>query len=160
MPSKRVIAAVAVMVLTLGACGGHERRVSASSHVSATPSALPVQAVKGAPRVILQVGTSFQDGTLVQYCDGGSCKTGSPRVGSTLSGSDPLLFIIDQRPSTARAQLSSGSTVVDARALHPGTTMLYAPAVGPGSYMVRLDASYKGRSASWVFRVKVVRASR
>jgi hypothetical protein len=159
MPSKRLVAASAAVLVLLAACGGHERRVSVSSP-PATSSGIPTPAVKGAPRVILQIGTAYQNGALVQFCDGGSCRDQAPKRVAALPGSDPLLFIIDQRPKTARAQLLAGSTVVDSRALHPGTTMLYAPDVRPGSYTVRLDVSYKGRSAAWIFRVKVVKASR
>jgi hypothetical protein len=33
--------------------------------------------------------------------------------------------------------------------------MLYAPTVRPGTYQVRLDATWKGGSGSWVFAIAI-----
>jgi len=159
MRSKHAVAIVAVCVLT--ACGGGAaRRVSATGPSSKT-STRPAPVVKGAPRVLLQVGTSYQTGSLVQFCSGGSCRDSDLKAPPAIAGSDPALFIVDQRPRAARVRLFAGpSTLIDERQLHPGTTMLYAPDVRPGTYLMRLEGSWKGRTGVWLFRIKVLKASR
>jgi hypothetical protein len=33
--------------------------------------------------------------------------------------------------------------------------MLYAPTVNAGTYLVRLDATWKGSNGSWVFQITI-----
>ena len=73
---------------------------------------------------------------------------------------DPLLFLIDTVPATAKVQLiHAGSTApADTRALHVGTMMLYAPTVRAGTYLVRLDATWQSGHGSWVFSILIPKA--
>jgi hypothetical protein len=144
----------------LASCTGHATKVSIATPSTSKKAAVPIAATKGIPQVILQIGTGYQDGALIQYCLGSSCRKGPSTQVHALPAGDPLLFIIDQAPRSARVQLTApGAAVpIDVRALHPGTMMLYAPQVRAGSYVVRLDAVWKGRTASWVFTIKVPKA--
>jgi hypothetical protein len=123
---------------------------------SAQSKAAPASAA-GVPRVILQSGTSYQKGALVQFCSGSSCRQGPARQAHALDTADPLLFLVDQVPASARVQLThlGVAAPVDARALHVGTMMLYAPTVNAGTYLVRLDATWKGSNGSWVFQITI-----
>jgi hypothetical protein len=109
---------------------------------------------------MLQSGTSYQNGSLVQFCQGSSCRQGPAKQTRALTTADPLLFIIDQVPATARVQLTHTGAAApsDVRALHAGTIMLYAPTVRAGTYLVRLDATWKGSNGSWVFSITIPKA--
>jgi len=153
---SRLIAAVVVVLLAGGACTGGPKRVSVyGPQTIASSSGRASQ--NGVPRVMVQMGTNFVDGVLVQFCKDKSCQRGPGRATRTLEGAEPLVFIVDQKPVSARAELraSGAAEPMDATQLRSGTTMLYAPEPEPGSYVVTLTASWKGRSGSWVFRVKV-----
>jgi hypothetical protein len=158
--SSRVAASLLCLVLAgAAACSGGKKPVTVYGRQTvATSKASP--AIPGLPRVMVQMGTSFVDGTLVQYCKDKTCERGPGRPTRTLEGTEPLLFIVEQKPVSARAELraAGAAEAVDASRLQSGTTMLYTPDAKPGYYLVTLTASWKGRSGSWAFRLNVPRA--
>ena len=121
-------------------------------HSRNAPTAPP-----GVPKVILQSGTAYQNGSLVQFCSGSNCRQGSGKQTHSLDAKGPLLFIIDAVPATAEVQIvHAGSTApADTRALHVGTMMLYAPTVRPGTYFVHLNATWQNGHGSWLFSVLI-----
>jgi hypothetical protein len=129
-----------------------KKTAKAALHSKTAPVSPP-----GVPRVILQSGTEYQNGALVQFCLGSSCRQGPAKPAHALATPDPLLFLIDQVPASARVQLTRAGAAgpADTRALHVGTMMLYAPTVKAGTYLVRLDATWKGSTGSWVFSVTI-----
>jgi len=163
MRSRRTLVIVCCLFLAAAACGGPTKKVSVTSKKttkSSVQSKTAPVAPPGVPRVILQSGTSYQNGTLVQFCEGSSCRKGSAKQPHALATPDPLLFLIDQVPATARVQLTRAGAAApsDTRALHVGTMMLYAPTANAGTYLVRLDATWKGSTGSWVFSITIPRA--
>jgi hypothetical protein len=159
MRSRRIVLVAGVLLFALAACGGHQKKVGSSTQPTSSAPGLssPTRLPAGVPKVMLQIGISYQSGVLVRYCQGSSCRQATGTQAKPLAATDPLLFIIDQRPSSAQVLVTPvGKTVLsDSRALHVGTTMLYAPEVKPGTYLVRLEATWKGRTATWVFSIKV-----
>jgi len=163
MRSRRWAIVICCLFFAAAACSGHAKKVSAGakktqkapSHSTTAPVSLP-----GVPRLILQSGTSYQNGSLIQFCQGSSCRQGPAKQARALATADPLLFIIDQVPATARVQLTHAGAAApsDVRALHVGSMMLYAPTVRAGTYLVRLDATWKGSSGSWVFSISIPNA--
>src|SRR5437870_5173275 len=149
MRSRGTLVIVCCLFLATAACSGLPKKVSVTSKKAGNGSAhsktAPV-APPGVPLVILQAGTSYQNGSLLQFCQGSSCRQGPAKQSRSLAITNPLLFLIDQVPSTARVQLTRAGAAApaDARALHVGTMMLYAPTVRAGTYLVRLDATWKG----------------
>jgi hypothetical protein len=161
MRSRRTLAViVCCLFFSATSCGGHAKKVSVTSkkptkapaHSTTAPVSPP-----GVPRVILQSGTEYQNGALVQFCLGSSCRQGPAKQSRALATPDPLLFLIDQVPASARVQLTRAGAPApaDTRALHVGTMMLYAPTVKAGTYLVRLDATWKGSTGSWVFSITI-----
>jgi hypothetical protein len=153
---------VVLICLFLGAasCSGHSKKVSVTSKKlpkAAAHSTATAASPSGVPRVILQVGTSYQNGALVQFCHGTSCSRGPAKQAHAMAAADPLLFLIDQVPASARVQITHAGAAApaDARALHVGSMMLYAPTVRAGTYLVRLDATWKGSTGSWVFSITI-----
>ncbi|MGZ4139699.1 MAG: hypothetical protein ACXVES_03200 [Actinomycetota bacterium] len=158
MRSRALVLAGCALLCALAACGGHEKKVSVKTPVTAGPAirrAAPEQ--KDVPKILLQVGTAYQTGALVRFCIGSTCSTSSATPPKALKASDPLLFIVDQAPRSASVRLTPihGNATADQRMLHVGTTMLYAPAVKAGTYLVHLDAVWSGRKAGWVFAIAV-----
>jgi hypothetical protein len=160
MRSRRSLIIVCCLFLAAAACGGPAKKVSVTSKKTTKPTVqsktAPV-APAGVPRVILQSGTSYQNGALVQFCLGSSCRKGAAKQAHALTTADPLLFLIEQAPASARVQLTHAGAAApaDVRALHVGTMMLYAPTVRAGTYQVRLDATWKGSTGSWVFSISI-----
>ena len=159
MRSRRALAIGCCLFLATAACSGHAKKVSVTAkgsqkagHSTTAPVSLP-----GVPRVMLQSGTSYQNGSLVQFCQGSSCRQGPGKQAHALEAADPLLFLIEQAPVTARVQLTRAGLAApaDVRVLHVGTMMLYAPTVHAGTYQVRLDTTWKGSTGSWVFSIKI-----
>jgi hypothetical protein len=161
MRSRRTLVIVCCcLFFAAAACSGHAKKVSvtakksqkAPAHSATAPVSLP-----GVPRVMLQSGTSYQNGALVQFCQGSSCRQGPAKQQHVLASQDPLLFLIDQAPLTARIQVTRAGAAapVDTSALHVGSMMLYAPTVKAGTYLVRLDATWKGSTGSWVFSIRI-----
>ena len=162
MRSRLLLGVACVVLVTAASCSGHPTKVSAANKVSPTNAAAPRSktaptAPPGVPKVMLQSGTSYQNGALVQFCEGSSCRQGTGRQTHALVAADPLLFLIDQIPLTARVQITrAGATAPsDTRALHVGSLMAYAPTVRPGAYQVRLDATWKDGTGTWVFAVAI-----
>lgn len=163
MRSRRTLVVLCCLFLATAACSGHPKKVSvgakkshkAPGHSTTAPVSLP-----GVPRVMLQSGTSYQNGSLVQFCQGSSCRQGPAKQTRALAAPDPVLFLIEEAPLTARVQLTHAGAAapMDARALHAGTIMLYAPTVRAGTYLVRLDATWKGSTGSWVFQITIPKA--
>jgi hypothetical protein len=163
MRSRRTLVIVGCLFLAAASCSGHANKVSVTAkktpksppHSKTAPVSPP-----GVPRVMLQSGTSYQNGALVQFCLGSSCRQGSAKQSHALATADPLLFLLDQAPSTARVQLTHAGSAApaDVRALHVGTMMLYAPTVRAGTYQVRLDATWQGSNGSWVFTITIPKA--
>jgi len=135
-------------------------KTKSSSTPAAPHSRTAPKAPPGVPKVILQSGTAYQNGSLVQFCTGPQCRQGSGKQTHSLDAKDPLLFIIDTVPTKAQVQLIHvGSTApADTRALHAGTMMLYAPTVRAGTYLVRLDATWQNGHGSWLFSVLIPKA--
>src|SRR5439155_16708768 len=104
------------------------------------------------PKVLLQIGTSFEAGRLSSFCDGKHCRTGASSPAAYLEVTHPLYFIISAAPHSAVLQISPpGSTNPTTQSsLRPGNTMEYDPDVGPGRYVVTLEASWGRRSGQWV----------
>ena len=160
MRSRRSLVILCCLFLATAACSGHAKKVSvtakksqkAPSHSTSAPVSPP-----GVPRVMLQSGTDYQNGSLVQFCHGSSCRQGPAKQPHALAAADPLLFLIEQAPVTAKVQLTRAGAAApaDARALHVGTMMLYAPTATAGTYLVRLDATWKGSTGSWVFQITI-----
>ena len=158
MRSGRVLAAVCGVLVLATACTGHQTKVlgttktksaKAVPHSRTAPVAPP-----GVPKVILQSGTAYQNGALVQFCNPG-CRQGSGKQTHSLDAKDPLLFLIDTVPTTATVTLTHASSTAATRALHVGTMMAYAPPVRPGTYVVHLDATWQGSHGSWVFSILI-----
>jgi hypothetical protein len=162
MRSRRTLVIVlCCLSLAAASCGGHAKKVSVTSKKPAkAPSHSTTASPPGVPRVILQSGTEYQNGALVQFCQGSSCRQGPAKQPHALASADPLLFLIEQVPLTARVQVTHAGAAApaDTRALHVGTMMLYAPTVKAGAYLVRLDATWKGSTGSWVFSITIPKA--
>ena len=161
MRSRRLLVAALCVLAVASSCTGHGTKVLGTTK---TKSAKPVTHSRtaptsppGVPKVILQSGTAYQNGALVQFCNGSNCRQGTAKQSRLLDAKDPLLFLIDTLPATASVQLvHAGSTVpADTRALHVGTMMLYAPTVRPGTYSVQLDATWQNGHGSWVFSILI-----
>ncbi len=161
MRSRRLLVAACCVLAVAASCTGHHTKVlgttktkasTAAPHSRTAPTAPP-----GVPKVILQSGTAYQNGALVQFCNGSNCRQGTGKQTHSLDAKDPLLFLIDTVPSTAKVQLIHvGSTApADTRTLHIGTMMLYAPTVRPGTYIVHLDATWQNGHGTWVFSVLI-----
>src|SRR5438309_1162191 len=160
MRSRRALVILCCLFLATAGCSGHAKKVSvaakkgqkAPGHSTTAPVSIP-----GVPRIMLQSGTDYQNGSLVQFCQGSSCRQGPAKPARALPAPDPVLFLIEQAPVTARVQLtrSGAAAPADTRALHVGTLMLYAPTARPGTYVVRLDATWKGSTGSWVFSITI-----
>ena len=111
---------------------------------------------------MLQSGTSYQNATLVRFCQGRSCHQGAGRLPRALAATDPLLFIVDTIPRSATVTITKVglATPADSRALHVGSLMLYAPPVPTGSYLVQLNATWPGNATgSWQFNVTIPKQS-
>lgn len=161
MRSRLFVAVCGVLVLA-GACTGNHTKVLATTKTKAPAKATPQsrtapKAPPGVPKVMLQAGTAYQNGALVQFCTGSTCRDGSGKQTRSLAANDPLMFIIDTVPTTAQVQLmyAGASTPAETRALHVGSLMVYAPTVRAGTYLVRLDATWQGSRGSWVFSVQI-----
>src|SRR5260221_14419046 len=148
MRSRRSLVILCCLLFATAACSGHAKKVSGTAKSQKAPSHSTTAPVSppGVPLVMLQSGTEYQNGSLVQFCQGSSCRQGPAKQSRALATTDPLLFLIEQAPATARVQLTHAGAAAptDARALHVGTMMLYAPTAGAGTYLVRLDATWKG----------------
>jgi hypothetical protein len=160
MRSRRLLVAACCVLAVAASCTGHHTKVLGTTKTKGKPaphSPTAPTAPPGVPKVILQSGTAYQNGALVQFCNGTNCRQGTGKQTHSLDANDPLLFIIDTVPATAKVQLIHlGSTATaDARALHVGTMMLYAPPVRPGTYLVHLDATWQNGHGSWVFSVLI-----
>jgi len=105
----------------------------------------------------MQSGTSYQNATLLRFCQGQSCRQGSGKLPRALAAADPLLFIIDAIPQTANVTLTKAgaATPAETRALHAGSIMVYAPTVSAGTYLVQLNATWPGSTGSWQFTVSI-----
>lgn len=159
MRSRRVLVAACCILAVATSCSGHNTKVLATKksrtptpHSSTAPTAPP-----GVPKVILQSGTAYQNGSLVQFCKGSQCWEGNGKQTRVLDAKDPFLFLIDTVPTTAQVQLTRvGSSVpANTRPLHVGTMMLYAPTVHAGTYIVRLDTTWQNGHGSWLFSVLI-----
>jgi hypothetical protein len=165
MRSRRLLAAACgVMLIAAVSCTGHNTKVlgttkSTSSGNPAPRSSTAPKGPPGVPKVMLQSGTSYQNGALVQFCTGSSCLHGTGKQAHPLTAADPLLFIIDRIPATAKIQMTrpGASTVADARSLHVGSLMVFAPTGLTGAYVVRLDATWQNGNGSWVFSISIPR---
>lgn len=157
MRSRAALLLGCALLVTLAGCGNHAKKVSATtpSVPAAVGSRRAPPAPAGVPKILLQVGTAYQNGSLVQFCRGSACESGPATAPQAIKASDPLLFIVEQPPKAATVSLTRGSAVADQRALHAGTMMVYAPQVKPGAYVVHLDVTWSDRRASWVFAVSV-----
>jgi hypothetical protein len=160
MRSRLVLVAACCILAFAASCSGHHTKVLAANKAKGTPaphSPTAPTAPPGVPKVILQSGTDYQNGSLVQFCKGSQCQQGSAKQTRVLDAKDPLLFLIDMVPTTAQVQLTHvGSSVpTNTRALHVGTMMLYAPTVRAGTYIVRLDATWQNGHGSWLFSVLI-----
>lgn len=160
MRSRRVLVAACCILAFAASCSGHHTKVLATNKTKGTPvphSKNAPTAPPGVPKVMVQSGTAYQNGSLVQFCKGSQCRQGSGKQTRVLDAQDPLLFLIDMVPTTAQVQLTrvGSSAPADTRALHVGTMMLYAPTVRAGSYIVRLDATWQNGHASWLFSVLI-----
>lgn len=160
MRSRRVLIAACCILAFAVSCSGHHTKVLAANKTkgtSAPRSPNAPTAPPGVPKVILQSGTAYQNGALVQFCKGSQCSQGSGKQPHSLDAKDPLLFLIDTVPRTAQVQLTHvGSSVpTNTRTLHVGTMMLYAPTVRAGTYIVRLDATWQNGHGSWLFSVLI-----
>ena len=162
MRPRALLAAVCCALLAAAACSSQHTKVLGTTKVKARSSVsrsstAPVSP-PGVPKVILQSGTSYQNGALVQFCTGSSCRQGIGTQKRPLDTHDPLLFIIDTVPQTAQVQLTrAGSSAPSATAgLHIGSLMAYAPTVRPGTYVVQLDATWAHNArGSWIFSVVI-----
>ena len=117
------------------------------------------QAPPGVPKVMLQSGTSYQNGTLVRFCQGSSCRQGSGKLAHALEAPDPVLFLIDTVPQSATVTLTRAGSAVPAetRSLHVGSMMLYAPTANTGTYLVQLNATWPGSTGTWQFTIAIPR---
>jgi hypothetical protein len=160
MRSRRLLVAACCVLAVAASCTGHTKVLGTTKTKSSKPvphSRTAPTAPPGVPKVILQSGTAYQNGALVQFCTGSNCRQGTGKQPHSLDAKDPLLFIIDTVPATAKVQLiHAGSTApADTRALHVGTMMLYAPTVRAGTYIVHLDATWQNGHGSWVFSILI-----
>src|SRR5437879_4206735 len=113
MRSRRALAILCCLCFATAACSGHPKKVSvtakksqkAPSHSTTAPVSPP-----GVPRVMLQSGTSYQNGSLVQFCQGSTCRPGPGKQSRSLEAPDPVLFLIEQAPVTAQVQLTHAGT--------------------------------------------------
>jgi hypothetical protein len=158
--SKRTVVVVCSLLALLTACGGSPKKVAAQSKKSskaARAHTTAPQAPPGVPRVMLQSGTSYQNGALVRFCHGTACRQGTGKAVHALEAPDPVLFIIDTIPQSATVTLTrAGATApADTRALHVASLMLYAPTVGPGTYLVQLNANWPGSTGVWQFSIAI-----
>src|SRR6266852_2931755 len=109
MRSRRSLVILCCLFLAAASCSGHTEKVSvtaktsqkAPGHATTAPVAPP-----GVPRVMLQSGTGYQTGSLVQFCPGSSCRQGPAKQSRALPTPDPLLFLLEQAPATAPVQLT------------------------------------------------------
>ena len=160
MRSRRVLVAACCVLALAASCTGNHTKVLAANKTKASKAAphsrTAPKAPPGVPKVILQSGTAYQNGSLVQFCNP-QCRQGSPKQTHSLDAKDPLLFLIDTVPTTAQVQLvhAGSTTPADTRALHVGTMMLYAPTVRAGTYLVRLNATWQNGHGSWLFSVLI-----
>ncbi|HJT37964.1 MAG TPA: hypothetical protein VJ818_06020 [Actinomycetota bacterium] len=162
MRSRALLSAVCCALLVAGACSSSHTKVLGTTKTKAPHSAsrstnAPIS-LPGVPKVILQSGTSYQNGALVQFCTGSSCRQGAATQKRPLDTHDPLLFIVDSVPETAQVQLTrAGATAPSATGiLHIGSLMAYAPTVRPGTYVVQLDATWAHNArGSWIFSVLI-----
>jgi hypothetical protein len=150
------------MLVFAASCSGHHTNVLGVNKAKSSGKPVPHSrnvptAPPGVPKVIVQSGTSYQNGSLVQFCTGSQCHQGTGKQKHALDAKDPLLFLIDTVPATAKVQLIhvGSTTPADTRALHVGTMMLYAPPVRAGTYLVQLDATWQNGHGSWVFAVLI-----
>src|ERR1044072_968634 len=98
MRSLRVLVAACCVLAVAASCSGHTKVLATNKaksskqtpHSRNAPTAPP-----GVPKVILQSGTAYQNGSLVQFCSGSNCRQGSGKQTHSLDAKDPLLFIID-----------------------------------------------------------------
>jgi len=161
MRSRRLLVAACCVLTFAASCSGHHTKVLGTTKTKASKpvphSRTAPTAPPGVPKVILQSGTAYQDGALVQFCTGSNCRQGTGKQPRTLDSKDPLLFLIDTVPVTAKVQLIHAGTTAaaDTRALHVGTMMLYAPTVRAGTYLVRLDATWQNGHGSWLFSILI-----
>jgi hypothetical protein len=161
MRSRRLLVAASCVLVVAASCSGHHTKVLGTTKTKASKpvphSRTAPTAPPGVPKVILQSGTAYQNGSLVQFCTGSNCRQGIGTQPHALDAKDPLLFLIDTVPATAQVQLvHAGSTApADTRALHVGTMMLYAPTVRPGTYVVHLNATWQNGHGSWLFSILI-----
>jgi hypothetical protein len=160
MRSRRLLVASCCLLAVAASCTGHTKVLGTTKTKASKPvphSRTAPTAPPGVPKVMLQSGTAYQNGVLVQFCNGSNCRQGTGKQTRWLDAKDPLLFLIDTVPASAKVQLIHvGSTApADTRALHVGTLMLYAPTVGAGAYIVHLDATWQNGHGSWVFSVQI-----
>ena len=149
-----------LLFLALTACPGGYAKRAAPPGKKAPGVRAPIARTDGPtgiPKVILQVGTSFEPGRLSSFCDGKKCRTGALAPTTFLPAKHPLYFIISAAPKSAVLKVSAPGApdAATQTALRPGNTMVYDPGVGPGRYVVTLEASWGRRSGSWVFGVEI-----
>ncbi|HEV2685674.1 MAG TPA: hypothetical protein VGW79_03460, partial [Actinomycetota bacterium] len=79
MRSRRVLVAACCILAFAASCSGHHTKVLATNKTKASRGAAPRSRTAptsppGVPKVILQSGTAFQNGSLVQFCNGSQCR--------------------------------------------------------------------------------------
>ena len=95
MRSRRLIAAACGVLVIATSCSGHHTKVLGATKSKAPHKAVPHSrtaptAPPGVPKVILQSGTAYQNGALVQFCAGSSCRQGTGKPARALATPDPL----------------------------------------------------------------------
>ena len=165
MRSRRALVAACCALAFAASCTGAHTKVLATNKTKSSSKPVPhsrtaPKAPPGVPKVILQSGTAYQNGSLVQFCTGSQCRQGNGKQTHSLDAKDALLFLIDTVPTKAQVQLIhvGSTTPADTRALHVGSMMLYAPTVRAGTYLVRLDATWQNGHGSWLFSVLIPKA--
>jgi hypothetical protein len=146
--------------MALVACPGGDGKTAQSVGKKPQGTQAPrarAAAPTGVPKVVLQVGTSFETGRLSSFCEGKRCSVGSSSPATYLEATHPLFFILSAAPRSAALQIASvGNSAAPSRSpLHPGNSMAYDPDVEPGRYVLTLEASWGRRSGRWIFGIEV-----
>jgi len=159
------VGSVIVCCVLLGACTGGARTGTLTSPSASTSIKRPPRVTREAPPPAqMQVGTDFQLGVLIRYCEGSRCDQDAaarPTTSAQATTDGLVLFVLKRVPASARVDFLKVSNLrsVMHKALHTGSlTLAVHEDLAPGAYIVRLSVAWRGHEAIWLFGLKVARA--
>lgn len=125
------------------------------SKPSASPPIANPLSVKRAPQTKMAVGTEFEPGVLVSWCEGRDCRVAqAAKPRRFLPGQDNgvLMFQASAAPKSARAEVRAlTGKLVQTGLMLPGTTMAFKARAGRGKYLVTMLAKWPSGEGKWIF---------